>query len=916
MKKLLALLLVMIMIFPLCISANAEGEVGIKPFYCILFQEPVNEYGQLSDLSIYGPYFYTGQHTLLKDDIVEYEDQSTIPGIAEKLKNTFDEQPEDTYYVHFQLPFAVIHYLNEDIVYLDHAMEVLNDWVEAFLEEYHSIGGKLDGFIIDLEYQAAEAYDLYYRIYPTDKTVFQRIVNHPQYQTKIRPVLEERGFKFYEAATDVTTELWGLTMETGEYKDCAEIWDVAIRNMINAEVSKALYEPVARYYPDAIVTDYQSKNTYNWLKTPSDYGGTGINAGGNAEALGNCSNYNTYFVRPPLHYYVDPNTNVPTYNFPHSYYKAVYENTPFHMFLWDSNIFKDLYAAKGDDEISLWFNGYDYNKENPNSASNTPYYAETVLHISMLNPKPLLSWITIDEHDNDEEYYQYALLVADSILAELTRVLGAADRQTIPMPSTWNDSFVISGMYAGGKNVWRITPDTTKVSKKDFLVQNGNDVVFSVNGKTITFPGGKIIEDGDILEVGTCGYWVETAKDVTPIITNSSNYYEEYPSFMETYENYAPNTEYNYNNALPFAAWEIKKSKDSSAVVVTDPSNPSNQVLALSGNYTVKNVKLPQNITAGDNYADKQTWEITVTLPANMGADEEVILFNCIGQKKKSDDLGIKIAGGKMYFDQAGEYQELAGVDLSAGGTYTIRREMNFKNKEALKSSYYILDASGNVLGYAKNVPMVALEVPMTTIQFGVTNVTGDPVYVDNYKLYVSGVGASFELFDANKGQYLEDATQARAEDTAYRLSWLNASDVEKTYSVVAAYYEGDKLVSEKVVQEVKMAPGTDGIETAIVECEEGKSLLVYLRNDSPDEDDDDIGVSGKPGNKPGNKPSTGADNDGLGLTAIIVLVLAVLSVVGLLVLIFVPGKPKKVVETEEPKEDSVEEQKEEPAEE
>ena len=50
------------------------------------------------------------------------------------------------------------------------------------------------------------------------------------------------------------------------------------------------------------------------------------------------------------------------------------------------------------------------------------------------------------------------------------------------MAVAWNESYVISGMYAGGKNIWRITPDTTKVSKKDFLVQNGDDVVFFIDG--------------------------------------------------------------------------------------------------------------------------------------------------------------------------------------------------------------------------------------------------------------------------------------------------------------------------------------------------------------------------------------------------------------------------------------------------
>ena len=86
---------------------------------------------------------------------------------------------------------------------------------------------------------------------------------------------------------------------------------------------------------------------------------------------------------------------------------------------------------------------------------------------------------------------------------------------------------------------------------------------------------------------------------------------------------------------------------------------------------------------------------------------------------------------------------------------------------------------------------------------------------------------------------------KARSANTAYRLSWLNGSAYEKVYSVVAAYYNGDKLVEEKVIKEVKMAPNTDAVETGIVEVKDGQSVRVYLRNDSEAEDGKDQSVDG-----------------------------------------------------------------------
>ena len=54
----------------------------------------------------------------------------------------------------------------------------------------------------------------------------------------------------------------------------------------------------------------------------------------------------------------------------------------------------------------------------------------------------------------------------------------------------------------------------------------------------------------------------------------------------------------------------------------------------------------------------------------------------------------------------------------------------------------------------------------------------------------------------------------------------------------MAAYYDGDKLVSEEAVKEVKMAADFDGIVTGVVENkQEGKQLLVYLKDNNPIED-------------------------------------------------------------------------------
>lgn len=903
MKKVLAILLVAIMVLPMALSVSAEESVTDMPFYCINVGGGGEEiFGDLK-YTFHTPYFWTGE---LKDgqEPYAYYDGGTesraIPDIAAALKKTFDNQPAGTRYINFVMPRSILVPQSEAVVYMEKPAAAMKEWVSAFAKEYQRIGGKIDGFALDLEYENIWAYYLHARVYSVDKDIYKKIVSHPQYETVLRPRLVERGFKFYEDASEETTELWGITGKAGKgYEDCQSVWDVVVKNMCAEVLTESVYEPLKEYFPDINVSDYQTKSTYNWVKTVTDYGNNGIDVGGNLIAAGNSSNFNTYSYRPTLAFYQNTQTNEPTYDIPVGFIGGIYENTPYNMFLWDMHIFKEMYEMSGDYGVSMWIGGYNRNKDNPNSVSNTPYYTETLLHMGLLNPEPFLGYLVTGDFENDMDDYKLGLTIVDDIMAELTRVVGKSDRKALYVPTTWNDSYVLSGMYAGGKNYWRITPDTTQVTLKNFKVE-GNDPTFTVNGKTITFPQGKIIEDGKVRVVGTCGYWIETPADVTPVITVADNYFSKYPAFSENYQQYKVGTEYTYENIKPIASWEFKKSAKSSAVI---QDNGGSNALALTGTYTLKNVNVPEDIMAGDTYAEHQAWQVTVTVPANMADDAEVVVLNCVGQKSKSDDLGVKIAGGKLYYDKAGEYQELEGIDLSAGGTVTIRREVDFTDAKALKCHYTVVDPTGKVLGKVQDVPMVELSLPITTICIGVSKVTGDPVLFDNYKLYITGVAADFELYDANTGLFLNEIDKAREADTAYRVSWVNATRSEKVYSVVAAYYEGDKLVSETVVEEIKMAPGVDGIDTAIVKNEEGKSLLVYLRDDSPAEGDGNKEPSA-PGNKPGNPTTNPAGDDQLLIVVIVLAVLTVASLVALVVVILNPGKkktPKAVKKVEEP---------------
>ena len=123
------------------------------------------------------------------------------------------------------------------------------------------------------------------------------------------------------------------------------------------------------------------------------------------------------------------------------------------------------------------------------------------------------------------------------------------------------------------------------------------------------------------------------------------------------------------------------------------------------------------------------------------------------------------------------------------------------------------------------------------------------------------------------------------AKNTAYRLSWLNGTGYEKEYSVVAAYYKGETLVEEKVIETIKMAPGTDNVATGIVEVAEGQSVKIFTRDISKSEPQGDAPSQDT---NPTEKPKK--DDNGM-LIAIIAVAVAIVAVIAVGV-VFLTKKP------------------------
>ena len=791
MKRFFAVLLTVMMLVAL-LPANAmvsATSVTVKPFYNIngkdLWEPEEYVYSK--------PFFYTSSFKPGETPTVSCYGTSKVETLAQKLKEDFDNRPEGTRYINLNLMSRAVHCLVEHNVYYDKAVEVVRNWINEFFTEYKRIGGQLDGVTLDVEYFFGGSWYIHLAAYGKnegelydDPDIFRSIVEDPRYLTQIRPMLEEHGFEFYPESkqTEKKTEIYSLDTR---YSKAYNVWNNVNNIRMAQAIDEAVYLPLLQYYPDAIVTDYQVRYTTGWQKA---VGSTSSAVSCNLQGCGNASNYNAYSVRPNKDVYAGD------YTTPAACYYTAYEPTAFNTCRWEVNMLKDAYEASPSKRVSVHMTYFNYSPTKVGTYSNTPYYTENYFHIAMLDPQPIMSYVIDDEvfnngqnfSDPNIEDYGYNIKVINDIMAEMTRVAGSSDRKPIFVPADWNSKFLLSGMYAGGRNIWRITPDTsTGVSLEEFKVKD-KAPTFSIGGQTITFPQGRIIEDGNVRQVGTCGYWVETPADVMPVITNDDNRFSIAPAFLETFEQYEAGSFSAV--ALPKDCWEITGN-------ATVGVNGSDKALALSGSSNVKLVKLPKNVTAGDVYAKQQAWEAAVTIPES----GSVIVLNASDNEK-----GVKIVDGKVYYPENNQYKELTGVTVAAGSTYTIRREFDFRTNKAFTCTYTVLDASGKKLGGVENVALANVAIPVDKVGFYATSVTG-AVYIDDIKLYPTGVTANLEAYNASTGYKLDGLTSDK--DAGYRLSWLNAST---EYKIAKIYNNGN------LVEEIKMAPGQDGVATGVVQ--------------------------------------------------------------------------------------------------
>ncbi len=846
MKKLLAVLLAVAMLVPMGLSVAAQAEeIEKDPFRVLSWSKMDQEkYPYLKQFSWLG-WSSRGQDAHLSGaggslTHGSYTD-ADVTKMATAIKTNMEARPAGMRYLYFHGPDKLYSLCPEDAVFMEFVVEQMTAITDALMKKLKEIDCPLDGALIDTEYIGMQVYymidtDSKFENLVKNPMLLRQIVNNPKYKTRLRPMLEEYGFKFYDAGSpakqETFTELFSLTKGAGsEYEISRNIWNVVIRNHLNQYNNEWLYEPLKKYYPDAHCSDYQSMDTDSWLRmaTVND-DGTAM-TGGNSIKVGNTSTNSFYYTRPSV---ADIKNYTKVTGFNEPYYVA----EPFTGLLYDVNFARYMYLSSDTKRISPWTSSYNYvySGDKRVSVAKTPYYTDLIYHLGMFNPQPFLHYNILEEVGTKEDWDNISHIL-NSIISSLNDVAGYADRKPIEMPINWNSKFVLTGMYTGGRNLWRITPNNNIVSREDFLVSE-KVPTFYVNGQTVTFPGGKLLEETPIKdvagnEIGSVGYWVETAADVNPVITADKGRYEAFPSLAYDFEDYKLGV-FDYNTSQPANGWGFtwKKTADGVKGASTIVTVDGNKMLSIIGNSKNWLKSLPAKITAGDSFAESQAWQITVTIPDNLSKDAQITLLNYAGSEQEIADGGFMVKDGKLYYasninDDAGQpvYQEMMDVDTDT--PYTLKRLVDFNNKDAFTCTYVVQNKNGKTLKTVENVPVPTFEI-IETIGFGVAE-ANEAVDVDDFKIYLTGTTTDFYVYDAKTGRNAELDVQ-RDSATAYRLSWLNATTKTGTAYIKADITENGKTTTT-VVKEVTMRPGFDSVETGVVDVREGQTVKVYLES-------------------------------------------------------------------------------------
>ena len=504
----ISLCLLLCLIMPLCVFAeeNTEFKAGTDGTFFAREWKVVNfeeEYDNMFPISI---------------DPILNPKNIYIGNLAEEMKAELDPIPagKRTVMLHHIIQWMNLPETRPSVLWYDGVQIVADKLDEAFVY-YKRIGGpEIDCVILDWEYLSdpwtLDSHGKRYVGYATQAEVFDALVNDPRYLTEIRPELEKLDFEFCtepgenELKYAIDNMYWhgsaGTTVEDlrgGISENYLKLHAVC-NNYYAYYMWDALYAVVRKHYPNAIVNNYQSAVEPANETFPSAQGHNYKYS--RTVKIGNSGTLSQY----GLNYIVGSvyDGYMPGYPYPK------YHKTSFNSLLQEFRLYQRASMYTQGNRMEPWVGNYDWSYHDF-SYGLTDYWTELNFHMAMISSLPSFLYY---ETGNTTQAGHKAF---SDCLYELDEVLGFEDREILMEKPTPNDQkYLLSGMSAGGRNVWRITPDMcySDFTIEDFLVDEEN-LIFNIGNQFIDFPEGSYIHTTDE-NCSMFGYWVISPEGTRP----------------------------------------------------------------------------------------------------------------------------------------------------------------------------------------------------------------------------------------------------------------------------------------------------------------------------------------------------------------------------------------------------------------
>lgn len=370
----------------------------------------------------------------------------------------------------------------------DHGVAEVEKKYDDFFRQYKEMGGKLDYYILDPEYSPGSEIDT--------PAAWAAVEKDPRFPAILKAMRVQSAD---ELRTHRPLAYWGYLYYLG------------------GQYYNRLYAVVKKYYPNVKCSDYGG--SYSKFPKLEAWGGLWDRS---KKAPGQYG------------YHVGTHQSLPLYGVI-TYLGDIevdgkkFGMGPFRSLMLASN---NMRAAVLSSEVPVmpWvaWRGYvsDFTKKKdppPHcSFGNTDYYQESIYHAALCDPDNFLIWSAFRwRQDQDAGDWAQAgdMRLLDALLDRINTLIGYNDRATLVHElSPWHGPYLLTGMKANGRSVWRLTPDPQQSAVALDKIKTSDDpLTFVLGDVTLVMPGGKI--DTPDKPLSSVGYWITGPADLKPVVT-------------------------------------------------------------------------------------------------------------------------------------------------------------------------------------------------------------------------------------------------------------------------------------------------------------------------------------------------------------------------------------------------------------